>query len=101
MICTRCHRPLKHASDTGMGPVCSKRAKASAPIAHERDLFGYDVDKAFAAARHRLDVALRVSAAVAWGGIRRDYEARARQRYERWLAWRDEVMARRAARGTQ
>lgn len=55
MICSRCHRPLKHASSTGMGPVCSARFARPVP-AHERDLFGYEIEKAVLAARYRLQV---------------------------------------------
>ena len=31
MICSRCHRPLKHASSTGMGPVCLRAVTGAKP----------------------------------------------------------------------
>lgn len=51
--CIKCHRPLKHATESGLGPVCAK-ASPPAPPAVDRDLFGYDTAGAAVAARHRL-----------------------------------------------
>lgn len=31
MRCIRCHRPLKHASSTGMGPVCLRAVTGAKP----------------------------------------------------------------------
>lgn len=72
MICSRCHRPLKHASSTGMGPVCAARYAKPVP-AHERDLFGYDIDKAVHAARYRLQVHIDSMAAEASMALRSAY----------------------------
>lgn len=52
--CIRCHRPLKRPTESGMGRICETRS-APAPV-HERDLFGFDIDKAVQAAQHRLAV---------------------------------------------
>lgn len=67
-VCVRCHRPLKHATETGMGAVCARKAKKAAVPAHERDLFGYDIDKAVHALRYRVGVlieSLAVEASMA------------------------------------
>jgi hypothetical protein len=56
-VCTRCLRPLKHPTATGMGPVCAKAARAQPVEAVERDLFGYDLDKAVRAIRHQFRTA--------------------------------------------
>lgn len=76
--CTWCHRPLKHATETGMGPVCSRRFAAPVP-AYERDLFGFDIDKAVHAAEYRLQVRLDASVLAAQMGIRHGF-LRARER---------------------
>jgi hypothetical protein len=54
---------MKHATETGMGRVCEQKARVTAPVAHERDLFGFDVERAVRAARERL--AVQVASAVA------------------------------------
>ena len=46
--CAMCHRPMKHARESGLGPICEKRATAAQPV--ERDLFGYDTEAAAASA---------------------------------------------------
>lgn len=81
--CIKCHRPLKNATETGMGPVCAKTAR---PVqSHERDLFGYDLDKAEAAARYRSDVG--IAASVVEGLIAvRDLARAARVRCGVWAA---------------
>lgn len=87
MICSRCHRPLKHASSTGMGPVCSARYAQPVP-AHERDLFGYDIDKAVHAARYHLQVHIDAMAAEASMALRVSYrEALARIRAGQPVMW--------------
>lgn len=55
-VCTRCHRPLKQPTETGMGPVCARAARVQPVPAHERDLFGYSIDLAVKAALYRLQV---------------------------------------------
>lgn len=72
-VCTKCHRPLKNASPTGMGPVCSRRAQAQPVPDHERDLFGYDLDKAVHAARYRLQVHIDSMAAEASMAVRKEF----------------------------
>jgi hypothetical protein len=79
MICTRCHRPLRHASPTGMGPVCTKRAGTQAPQPHERDLFGYDIASAAQAAHERVRVAIEVATAEALMAIRHGFAAERRR----------------------
>lgn len=74
MICSRCNRPLKHASSTGMGRVCA--AKYARPVpAHERDLFGYDINAAVCAALYRLQVHIDSMAAEASMALRKSYIA--------------------------
>lgn len=58
--CIKCRRPMKHATPTGMGPVCAKAAGKPVPTEHDRDLFGYDTAKAEQAARERLRVWIEV-----------------------------------------
>lgn len=78
--CIRCHRPLKHPTETGMGAVCARKAKAVAVPAHERDLFGYDIEKAVHAARYRLQVFIDGAAVEALVAVRRGFrEARERR----------------------
>lgn len=72
MICSRCHRPLKHASSTGMGPVCAARFARPVP-AHERDLFGYNIGAAVEAARYHLQVHIDSMAAEARMALRASY----------------------------
>lgn len=82
-VCTRCHRPLKRPTATGMGPVCSK--SAARPPVHERDLFGYDTAKAAEAAIHRVRVGIDGMAAEASVALRRAVRA-ARVRLGVWSA---------------
>lgn len=83
MRCSRCHRPLKAPSQTGMGPVCSARYAKPVP-AHERDLFGYDTDKAAHAAQYRLGVLIDGLAEEARAAVRDGFlDARCRL-----LGWR-------------
>lgn len=79
--CIKCHRPLKHPTPTGMGPVCAKRA--AQPPEHERDLFGYDVEKAVAAALHRLVAFVESCALEARIGLRHEF-VKARKRLGVW-----------------
>lgn len=82
-ICSRCHRPLKRPTETGMGPVCSKAAAAVPVPAHERDLFGYDLDKAQHAASYRVKVHVEAMAAEAYIAVRDGFRA-ARERLLGW-----------------
>jgi len=70
--CTRCHRPMKHQTESGLGPICAKRAASTvAP-----DLFGYDIAQACKHAQER--IAIRITART-WEhsrAIRQDYERR-------------------------
>lgn len=75
IVCTRCHRPLKLPTATGMGPVCSKAARAQAPIAHERDLFGYDLERAQRAACERVAITIGMAVAAAHQEVRRAFQA--------------------------
>lgn len=80
-ICTRCHRPLKNPTLTGMGPVCSRNAK---PVpAHERDLFGYDPAKGELAALYRVRVLIDSMAVEAHMAIEKSFRA-ARVRLKVW-----------------
>ena len=79
-VCIRCHRPLKRPTETGMGPVCA-RAMRTVPVPeHDRDLFGYDVEKAAQAARYVVQVLVESRAAEAYMGIKADYRRRMVQR---------------------
>lgn len=77
--CTRCHRPLKRPTETGMGPVCAKASKAQPVPAHDRDLFGFEVEKGIAAARYRVQVQIEASAAEAYIAVAHQFRA-ARER---------------------
>lgn len=83
MICYRCHRPLKHASASGLGPVCERRSKVQPVPPHERDLFGYDMDKALHAASYRVQVHIDSMAAEAYIAVRNGF----RGARERLLGW--------------
>jgi hypothetical protein len=72
-VCTRCLRPLKHPTATGMGPVCAKAARAQPVEAVERDLFGYDLDKAVRAAQDMVGLHIVSSAAAAHVAIRHQF----------------------------
>lgn len=74
-FCTRCHRPLKQPTETGMGAVCARRARIEPVPAHNRDLFGYDIDKAVHAARYRLQVHIDSMAAEASMALRASHRA--------------------------
>lgn len=84
MRCIRCNRPLKHGTATGMGDVCARKARAQAPQAVERDLFGYDIAGAVEAARERSAVRIAVATVEAHMAVRCQFRA-AR---ERLLGWR-------------
>lgn len=72
-VCIRCRRPLKAPTATGMGPVCARAARAQEPVPHERDLFGYDIEKAAGAARERVRVFIEAAAADALMETRRQF----------------------------
>ena len=77
--CINCGRTLKNATETGMGPVCARRAKAVPVPDHDRDLFGYDIEKAVQAAQYRVGVHIAVMAEDASQAVRRGFRA-ARER---------------------
>lgn len=77
--CTNCGRSMKAASPTGLGPVCARKAKAVPVPDHDRDLFGYDIEKAVAAAQYRLEVHVAVLVEDAHQAVRRGFRA-ARER---------------------
>jgi hypothetical protein len=74
-VCIRCHRPLSRPTETGMGPVCAKAARARAVEAVERDLFGYDLDKAVRAAQDMVGLRIMSSTAAAHAAIRHQFRA--------------------------
>lgn len=74
-VCIRCHRPLKQHTETGMGPVCARAARAQVVPEYERDLFGYDIDKAVHAAQYRLQVHIDSMAAEASMALRASHRA--------------------------
>ncbi|MCY1167110.1 hypothetical protein D9M73_70670 [compost metagenome] len=83
-VCIRCHRPLKQPTETGMGPVCARASRIEPVPAHERDLFGYDIDKAVHAAMYRLQVHIERIAAEASMALKASHrEALARIRVVR------------------
>jgi len=77
--CTNCGRRMKAASPTGLGPVCARRAKAVPVPDHDRDLFGYDIERAVSAAQQRIGVHIAVMAEDASQAVRRGFRA-ARER---------------------
>jgi len=80
--CIKCHRTLKHATESGLGPVCF--AKAGKPIqTHERDLFGFDVALAAEAAFNRVVVHIEILAVDALMALRGEFAA-ARRRLGIW-----------------
>lgn len=81
MRCIRCHRPMKHATTSGMGPVCGKSAKPLPKV--ERDLFGYDVTAAAEAARETVRVHIEALAVDAQLEIRHAFAA-ARRAHGVW-----------------
>lgn len=71
--CLRCHRPLRHPTDSGMGRVCAKRVDQPQ---HDdcRDLFGYDTEKAAAQAVERVTAHVEVMAQAASRAVRAGFE---------------------------
>ena len=84
MRCTRCKRPLKIASESGLGPVCFAKAGKAIP-AHERDLFGFSISKAAESARERVRVHIEIAAVEAVMAIKHQAVA-ARRRLGIWSA---------------
>lgn len=82
MRCTRCKRPLKVASPSGLGPRCYAKAGKEIPTV-ERDLLGYEVADAVAAARERVRVHIEIAAVDALMAIRHQAKA-ARRRLGVW-----------------
>lgn len=64
--CIVCHRPMKHATPSGMGKVCAGKRAALPEIVV--DLFGYDIAAAEQQACERVQqlVTLRVWETHAW-----------------------------------
>lgn len=81
MRCLKCHRPLKHSTPSGLGPVCGKAAKPIPEV--DRDLFGYDVAAAAQAAVERLRVHVQGAAINAVMDMRHEFAA-ARRRLGVW-----------------
>lgn len=82
--CIRCRRPLKKPTESGMGPVCARRAPP-APVREERNLFGYDVEKAAHVARAAVAVQIEQQAIAAHSALRAQFRA-ARVRLGVWSA---------------
>jgi hypothetical protein len=79
--CIKCRRPMKHPTESGMGPVCEKR---SPPMpTYERDLLGYDIDRACEVAIARIAVVITIVSTEAHIQTRRDFAA-ARRRLGVW-----------------
>jgi len=66
--CAKCLRRLKSATLSGLGPVCEK--KNPPPVVVERDLFGFDTERAAAAAVERVAVHVNALAAEAHAAVR-------------------------------
>jgi hypothetical protein len=79
--CVRCHRTLKHPTESGLGPVCGKRAKPIQIV--ERDLFGFNITLAAEAATVRVMVHVESMAIDAVIAIRHEAAA-ARRRLGVW-----------------
>jgi hypothetical protein len=71
--CVRCHRPMKHATDSGLGPVCQRMV----PPSSERDLFGFDIERAAGMARARLALQLDASVCAHLSEMRKGWRAAA------------------------
>lgn len=69
---------MKHATKSGMGPKCEKRSPP-APVV-ERDLFGYDIEKAAQAALQRVLARIEDMAAQARFELRIDFALIRRER---------------------
>lgn len=82
MRCIRCHRPMKHASASGMGRVCTAKEGIVIP-AIGRDLFGYDVPAAAAAASERVRIHIEMLYVDACISLRHEAAA-ARRRLGIW-----------------
>jgi hypothetical protein len=83
-VCTRCHRQLKQPTETGMGAVCARKTRIEPVPAHERDLFGYEIEKAAQAALYRLQVHIDSMAADAHMEVRKGFH-RARVLLLGWM----------------
>jgi hypothetical protein len=70
-ICLRCHRPLRNPAINGFGPVCAKSAQPVPAV--ERDLFGFDIEAATAAAQARLAEFIEARAALALHEVRQAF----------------------------
>jgi hypothetical protein len=81
MRCLKCHRPMLHATPSGLGPVCGKSAKPVATV--ERDLFGFDIALACTSASERVRVHVEGLAVDAVMALRHSFAA-ARRRLGVW-----------------
>lgn len=77
--CTRCHRPLKRATESGMGSVCLRKSGAKPIPVHERDLFGFIPRLAAEAAMARLLVQVEIHAAAERHAVRMEFAAARRR----------------------
>ena len=75
-----------------------RRLSPHTATAYERDLLGFDIARAAQATTDRLQLQLASSVADAYVAVHRLALAKQQERYARWVAWRDEVLARRAQR---
>lgn len=73
----KCHRPLRKPGVNGLGPVCAKRAAPLPSIG--RDLLGYDVPAAAAAAVERIRVHIEILSLDARMAIRNEAAAARRR----------------------
>lgn len=81
-VCVRCHRPLKHPTESGMGRVCA--AKSAPPVVSAgRDLFGMNLDADIAAAQYRVRTYVEILAAEAHMAVKHGFAA-ARRRLGLW-----------------
>lgn len=80
--CRRCHRPMKHATESGLGPKCEKLLPAPTV---ERDLFGYDIAAASEQARERVRARIESMTLEAHAAIRAEFRA-ARVRAGVWAS---------------
>lgn len=75
MNCLRCGRQLKNPTPTGMGRVCAARSQALKPEVVDRDLFGYDLERAVRAARERIEVVVGAAVARERIAVRQQFQA--------------------------
>ncbi len=81
--CLACHRPMKHPTDSGLGPTCAKKAKVRPQQRHERDLLGFNIELACSDALELLRVHIEGAALEAHFAVRAGFAA-ARRRLGVW-----------------